>query len=215
MLRFFKALAEEAQIEKAKALTLTHKVRNLTDELKEKDKEIENVKLGLKSTPQNVAKTELDSLDQDLTEKIKFIEQELIQEKLKSSALTQQLQSLTSELYNQQRQNEISQKKSAEAEIINSRTEDLMMEIESLKEELTNKGKEIEQLKTVYGNSENRRVTSTPDRLNKALAEEAQLAKSKSLTLTREVENLKENLLEKEMEIDQLKKKLNGNDVET
>jgi len=90
-----------------------------------------------------------------------------------------------------------------------------MMEIESLKEELTNKGKEIEQLKTVYGNSENRRVTSTPDRLNKALAEEAQLAKSKSLTLTREVENLKENLLEKEMEIDQLKKKLNGNDVET
>jgi len=42
--KIFKALAEEAQNEKTKTLTLTNKVKQLTREIEEKEKEIQSLK---------------------------------------------------------------------------------------------------------------------------------------------------------------------------
>jgi len=57
-------------------------------------------------------------------------------------------------------------------------------------------------------NSEIRKVPDHSDKMFKALAEQAQMANSKALTLSREVENLKGILLKKDKEIEDLNMRL-------
>eukprot|EP01124_Arcella_intermedia_P001789 TRINITY_DN10977_c0_g1_i2.p2 TRINITY_DN10977_c0_g1~~TRINITY_DN10977_c0_g1_i2.p2 ORF type:complete len:828 (-),score=264.85 TRINITY_DN10977_c0_g1_i2:3512-5947(-) len=185
--KIFKALAEEAHTEKSKALMLGNKVKMLTDQLKEKEKDVESVKQELKNV--NLNSSSLSNPE------YLSLKAELEEEKNKTSSLQQEIEDLKIKIQ------QLSEPPNLPAEVSPPKDVD---ELEALKNMITqlntsilDKDKQIEQLKS-------NTAVQKADKVFKALAEELQAARSQSLVLNKQVSDYKALLEEKEKEIQKL-----------
>jgi len=214
---------KEGEIQK---MQIESSLAKMANEMKEKEKEIATLKTAQKEPinskifkalaeeSQNLKSKTL-TLNKELKEKEKEIETlkssiekylslelDLQMEKSKSSKLMLELDKIKTQ-----------QNSSEELQNCQILANNLSKEIEKLKEELTIKEKEIENFKR---NSEPQRTMGNSDKMFKALAQEAQAEKSRAVTLLRQVESLKEILLKKDEEIEQLTRKFSSrNEGET